>query len=112
MCSVYHSGMFSHTEMPPFIIIYLLATKYRVTFFSFLACFVYSWLLSCFSSPAHAQYAQPKLLCQLFDAFVGSVLSYSVDVWGFTKCKEIERVHPTFCKKKGRKMLNVRMRSS
>ena len=37
-------------------------------------------------------------MCQLFDAFVGSILSYSCEIWGFGKCKEIERIHLKFCK--------------
>ena len=40
----------------------------------------------------------PKVMCQLFDAFVGSILSYSSEVWGFGKCKSIERIHLKFCK--------------
>ena len=40
----------------------------------------------------------PKVICQLFDTFVGSVLSYSCEVWGFGKCKSIERIHLKFCK--------------
>jgi hypothetical protein len=43
-------------------------------------------------------------LCQLFDSFVGSILSYSSEVWGYTKSKEIERIHLKFCKR----ILNVR----
>ena len=39
-----------------------------------------------------------KVLCQLFDAFVGSILNFSSEVWGFGKCKEIERIHLKFCK--------------
>ena len=30
---------------------------------------------------------KPNVLCQLFDAFVGSILSYSSEVWGYTKSK-------------------------
>ena len=41
---------------------------------------------------------KPKVLCQLFDAFAGSILSFSSEVWGFGKCKEIERIHLKFCK--------------
>ena len=41
---------------------------------------------------------KPKVLCQLFDTFVGSILSFSSEVWGFGKCKEIERIHLKFCK--------------
>ena len=51
---------------------------------------------------------KPKLLCQLFDAFVGSILNYGSEVWGFTKSKSIERVHLKFCKR----ILNVRNNSS
>ena len=39
-----------------------------------------------------------KTLCQLFDSFVGSILSYGCEVWGFTKSKELERIHLKFCK--------------
>ena len=41
---------------------------------------------------------RPKLVCQLFDAFVGSILNYSCEIWGFGKCKDIERIHLKFCK--------------
>ena len=41
---------------------------------------------------------KPKLICQLFDAFVGSILNYSCEIWGFGKCKDIERIHLKFCK--------------
>ena len=37
-------------------------------------------------------------MCQLFDAFVGSILNVSLEIWGFGKCKEIERIHLKFCK--------------
>ena len=30
---------------------------------------------------------QPKTMCQLFDAFVGSILSYGSEMWGFSKSK-------------------------
>ena len=35
---------------------------------------------------------------QLFDAFVGSTLNYASEIWGFSKNKEIERIHLKFCK--------------
>ena len=41
---------------------------------------------------------KPKILCQLFDAFVGSILSYASQIWGYSKSKEIERIHLKFCK--------------
>jgi hypothetical protein len=49
-----------------------------------------------------------KLLCQLFDSFVGSILNYASEIWGYGKSKEIERVHLKFCKK----ILNVNIRTS
>ena len=39
-----------------------------------------------------------KTLCQLFDSFVGSILSYGCEVLGFTKSKELARIHLKFCK--------------
>jgi exonuclease III len=50
---------------------------------------------------------KPKILCQLFDAFVGSILNYASEIWGFTKSKEIERIHLKFCKR----LLQVRPNS-
>ena len=41
---------------------------------------------------------KPSTLCQLFDAFVSSILNYGCEIWGFSKNKEIERVHLKFCK--------------
>ena len=51
---------------------------------------------------------KPKIACQLFDAFVGSILSYSSEIWGNSKSKEIERIHMKFCKA----ILNVRTNTS
>ena len=48
---------------------------------------------------------KPKILCQLFDSFVGSILLYASEIWGFSKSKELERVHLKFCKR----LLNVRL---
>ena len=48
---------------------------------------------------------KPLLLCQLFDAFVGAILNYSSELWGYTKSKVIERIHLKFCKR----ILNVRI---
>ncbi|MEW8546452.1 MAG: reverse transcriptase family protein, partial [Candidatus Thiodiazotropha sp.] len=50
----------------------------------------------------------PKTLCQLFDSFVGSVISYSCEVWGFSKSKELERIHLRFCKR----ILGVKLSTS
>ena len=36
---------------------------------------------------------KPKILCQLFDAFVGSISLYASEIWGFSKSKEIEKVN-------------------
>ena len=30
----------------------------------------------------------PKVVCQLFDAFVGSIINYSCEVWGLGKSKD------------------------
>ena len=51
---------------------------------------------------------KPKILCQLFDSFVGSVLSYGSEIWGYTKSKDLERIHMKFCKR----ILNVRKNTS
>ena len=50
-------------------------------------------------SKLRAYKLQPKTICQLFDAFVGSILSYGCETWGFSKSKAIERVHLKFCKR-------------
>ena len=42
-------------------------------------------------------------LMQLFDAFVGSILSYANEIWGLTKNKELEGIQLNFCKR----LLNV-----
>ena len=42
---------------------------------------------------------KPKTLCQLFDAFVGSILGYASEIWGYSKSKEIEPIHLKFCKR-------------
>ncbi|XP_052807677.1 uncharacterized protein LOC128236681 isoform X2 [Mya arenaria] len=47
---------------------------------------------------------KPKILCQLFDAFVAPFLNYASEIWGYTKSKEIERINLKFCKR----LLNVR----
>jgi hypothetical protein len=39
-----------------------------------------------------------NIAMQLFDSFVGSVLNYSCAVWGFSKSKDLERIHLKFCK--------------
>ena len=41
---------------------------------------------------------KPKTLCQLFDSFVGSILNYAAEISGFSKSKDIERIHLQFCK--------------
>ena len=50
----------------------------------------------------------PQTCCQLFDAFVASILNYSCEVWGYTKSKQLERIHLKYCKK----ILNVKMSTS
>ena len=40
-----------------------------------------------------------QTLCQLFDAFVGSIIGYTSEIWGYTTSKEIQRIHLKFCKR-------------
>ena len=51
---------------------------------------------------------KPKTLCHLFGAFVGSIFGYASEIWGYTKSKEIERIHLKFCKRR----LNVKLSCS
>ena len=41
----------------------------------------------------------PRTLCQLFDAFVASILNYCSEVCGYATPKQIERIHLKYCKK-------------
>ena len=50
------------------------------------------------TKPAHPTF-DISTLFQLFDAFVGSILNFSSEIWGMSKSKEIERLHQKFCKK-------------
>ena len=38
-----------------------------------------------------------KIMFNLFESFVGSILNYSCEVWGFATAENIERVHRKFC---------------
>ena len=40
----------------------------------------------------------PVVSLELFDAF-GSILNYGSPAWGFSKSKELERIHLRFCKR-------------
>ena len=40
----------------------------------------------------------PKIALERFDTFVGSILSYGCQIWGFTKCEGIERIQLKVCK--------------
>ena len=40
---------------------------------------------------SHSFDCHPKPCCQLFDAFVASILSYSCKVWGYSNSKHLER---------------------
>ena len=42
---------------------------------------------------------KPRILCKLFDSFISSIINYACDISGFSKWKEIERIHLKFCKK-------------
>jgi hypothetical protein len=41
----------------------------------------------------------PLFQCQLFDAFVGSILNYACEVWGYGTFYYIEKVHLNFCRR-------------
>ena len=49
-----------------------------------------------------------KMLLQLFDTFVKSILDYSCDVWGFSSAERCERVHRKYLKR----ILGVKMCTS
>ena len=51
---------------------------------------------------------QVSVQLQLFDAFVGSILHYSSEVWGYGTFNDIEKVHLNFCKR----ILNVKESTS
>ncbi|MEW8561886.1 MAG: hypothetical protein AB2541_07265, partial [Candidatus Thiodiazotropha sp.] len=46
-----------------------------------------------------------KMLLQLFDTFVKSILNYSCEVWGFSSADRCERVHRKYLKR----LLGVKM---
>jgi hypothetical protein len=39
---------------------------------------------------------KPKLLCHLYDSFIGSILNYAAEIWGHSKSEEIEIIHLKF----------------
>ena len=41
----------------------------------------------------------PDIVIQLFESFVGSILNYGSEVWGFSKANPLERVHLKFLKR-------------
>ena len=43
-------------------------------------------------------FVNPKISLELFDAFVNPVINFRCQIWGFTKSKELERIHLKFCK--------------
>ena len=49
-----------------------------------------------------------KIMFNLFDSFVVSILNYGCEIWGFSNATNIERVHRKFCKWH----LNVKMSTS
>ena len=48
------------------------------------------------------------IMLSLFDSFVGPILNYGCEVWGFARTDHLERVHSKFCKW----LLNVKPSSS
>ena len=49
-----------------------------------------------------------KIMIDLFDSFVASILYYSSEVWGFITSDLVERIHRKFLKK----ILNVKSSTS
>ena len=49
-----------------------------------------------------------KIMSNLFDLFVVSILNYGCEIWGFSNATNIERVHRKYCKWH----LNVKMSTS
>ena len=45
-----------------------------------------------------------KLMLNLFDTYVQSILNYGCEIWGFIKADNIEIVHINFCKRKLRRI--------
>ena len=43
-------------------------------------------------------FVNPKISLELFDAFVNPIINFGCQIWGFTKSKELERIHLKFCK--------------
>ena len=41
---------------------------------------------------------KPSTAMQLFDAFVASIINYACPIWGFTKSKDLERIHLRYSK--------------
>ena len=67
------------------------------------------WKLKCLKAMNYLlynlrKYPYNRKVCQLFDSFVNPVLSYACEIWGFSKSKEIERIHFKFLKN----ILNVK----
>ena len=60
--------------------------------------------LNTLSSNINKYDIQVSVQLQLFDAFVGSILHYSSEVWGYGTFNDIEKVHLNFCKR----ILNVK----
>ena len=44
-------------------------------------------------------YFNVETCLSVFDTYVGSILSYAAEVWGFHKAPDIERIHINYCKK-------------
>ena len=41
----------------------------------------------------------PKTQCQLFDSFVGPIIGYGSEHWGYTNSNDVERIHLKFLKR-------------
>jgi hypothetical protein len=47
----------------------------------------------------HFKHISVAVALDLFDKFIGPILNYAAEVWGFSSAPDIERVHLSFCKR-------------
>ena len=40
-----------------------------------------------------------SVIMDLFDKYIGAILNYSCEVWGFHNARDVEQVHFSFCKR-------------
>ena len=47
----------------------------------------------------HFKSIKPSVVLDLFDKYIGPILNYSCEVWGFHTARDIEKVHLNYCKR-------------